>query len=272
MTKGDTSIPAPPEVGGRVLAIDEAVLKVINDVRAEKGQQPLSAESLELMGSIDAVAISGEGDEWTVMGLIEAAGDGGADLRIDVSADNSAIGGSTTQHLDGVGEVEWSVTLPEGTGIITVTRLDTGASSVINVDQLDINGSWSGTFTISDVTITDAEAAQGEGCTAEILDALEGASMPMTMDITVDEAGQGSAVTFIDTSAITDGESAGEPQTLQVSFSGSSVTFTGGSELNRNMTAVVTRDTNQLVMRGTSSTSGPGWTMTSNFTLTKPEQ
>lgn len=271
VTVGDTSNPAPAEVGGKVLAIDLAVLKVINDKRAEAGQTPLTEEMLEQMGTVDAVAISEGGDEWTVMGMVDAAGEGGVDLKIDVSAENSAIGGSTTQSLDGSGEVEWSVTLLEGTGVITVTRLDTGARSIINVDQFDINGAWSGTFTIADFTITNKEDAEKEGCTALIIKELVGKPMPCTMGITADENGNGTAETFIDISAITDGEAESQTQMLQITFSGSKITFSGGNELSRNMTANVTRDTDQLVMRGTSSASGSGWTMTSQFTLVKPE-
>ena len=271
VTVDDKSQSIAEEVGGRVLAIDQAVLKVINDKRSAQGLDALDEEKLELLGAVDAVAISESDGEWTVMGIVEAAGEGGVDLRIDVSAENSAIGGSTTQSLSGPGEVEWSLTLSDDTGIVTVTRLDTSASSVINIDQMDINGAWSGTFTIADFTVTDQEAASDEGCTALLIQELVGKAMPFTMDVTVDDDGNGTAVTFIDVSAISDGEASADPQTLRVSFSGSTITFQGGTELNRNMTANVTRGTDQLVMRGTSSAAGDGWSMTSKFTLTKPE-
>ncbi len=93
------------EVGGRILALDRAVFKVINDSRAKRGLEPLTEEELEGMGAIDAVAIiEGDPTEMTVRGIVKGVGEKGTGVKIDVWSTNSAISGSTTQRLGGPGE------------------------------------------------------------------------------------------------------------------------------------------------------------------------
>ncbi len=258
-------------MGGKILAVDEAVLKVINDLRAQKKLPPLKAEDLEKLGVVDAVAITGEAGQYQVKGIVEAVGQKGADLKIEVFGENSAIGGKTQQSLGAAGEVEWGVTLPEDKGTIVVTRLENGAKSVITIESIDINGSWKGTFTVTNVTITDQKAAEKEGCSAAIMDALKGKALPMTLDVTVDESGQGSGVMLIDMSSLSeDGSTSSEPQTIGISYSGSTITFSPQGEGVSSMTASVSRTGDNYVMNGTLSGGGSGWTMKAVFKLTKP--
>lgn len=258
------------EVGGRILALDIAVLKVINDMRADRDLPPLDEEQLEALGVIDAVAVgSDDSTEFTVRGIVKGIGEKGTDVKIDVWSTNSAISGSTTQRLDAPGEVEWGVYLPSGEGAIRVMRLDNRAASIITIEHIDINGSWSGTFTITEIEITDEEAASEEGCSIVLADALKGIPLPMTMDILVDATGQGTASMFVDISAAIE-DASSEPQGFRVSQSGSSVTFEptdGGSPMH----ATVSKEGGSLVMKGTASDSGEGWRMSAVFTLTKPE-
>jgi hypothetical protein len=138
---------------------------------------------------------------------------------------------------------------------------------------LDINGNWSGTFTVTDVTITDKKAAEKEGCSAAILAAIKGKALPATMDITVDDAGQGSSVFQIDASSLSsDGKSSSKPVNFGVSYTGGSITFEpqgGGSGIS-GMTATVVRAGTNLAMRGVMTASGKGWKMTASVKLTKP--
>lgn len=268
---------APPqaigaEMGGKVLALDAAVLKVINDLRKAKGLPELTAETLEQMGVVDAVAVTGAPGEYTVRGIVKAAGEKGVDLKIEVFGENSGIGGKTEQSLTGAGEIKWSVTLPEDKGTVKVTRLDNNAASVITIESIDINGNWSGTFTVTNVTITDEKAAQEEGCSAAIMDAMKGKPLPMTLDVTVDESGQGSAVMLIDMSSLSeDGDDvSSEPQTVGISYSGSTITFSPSGAGVSNMTASVSRDGDNYVMNGALGGGGKGWTMAAVFKLTKP--
>jgi hypothetical protein len=271
---------APPqtigaEMGGKVLALDAAVLKVINDLRAAKGLPALTAELLEKMGVVDSVAVTGDKGEYAVRGIIGAAGEKGVDVKIEVFAENSAIGGNTEQSLGGAGEAKWKVTLPEDKGVIKVTRLDNGAASVITIERFDINGMWTGRFTFTDVTVTDQEAAEKEGCSAALVAAMKGKPLPMTLDVTVDKEGQGSGVMLLDASSLnTDGEGevTSEPQTLGIDYTGSTVTFSfqeAGSGVS-SMTATVSRDGDSLLMDGVLTGGGSGWTMKAVFKLTKP--
>lgn len=272
--KGDTEVAAEANVGGKILAIDQAVLKVINDVRASKGLPALTKELLEQMGVIDAVAISGDPGEYTVKGIVKAAGEKGTDVSIEVFAENNAIGGKTTQQVPGSGgEAKWNVTLPKDEGTVRVRRDDNGAASLITIEKIDINGSWNGSFMITDVTITDQEAAEEEGCAVFMLEGLMGKAMPMTMDVTVDESGQGTAISFIDPSKIDlgDGEASSEPQTWGVSYSGGHIEFSPqASEGISGISADVARRGDAYVMMGTMTGGGAGWTMTASFTLNKP--
>ncbi|MHB1341267.1 MAG: S8 family serine peptidase [Coriobacteriia bacterium] len=259
------------EMGAGIVALDEAVLKVINDLRVAKGLPVLTAEMLEQMGVVDAVAITGAQGEYTVKGIVKAAGEKGVDVKIEVFGENSGVGGKTEQSLTGAGEAKWGVTLPEDKGTIKVTRLDNGAASVITIESIDINGAWSGTFTVTNVTITDQEAAEKEGCSAAIMNAIKGKPLPMTLDVTVDESGQGSGVMLIDMSSLDeDGETTSEPQTIGISYSGSTVTFSPQGEGISSMTASVSRDGDTYVMNGTLSGGGSGWTMAAVFKLSKP--
>lgn len=259
------------DMGGKILALDQAVLKVINDLRTAKGLPELTAEMLEQMGVVDAVAITGAQGEYTVKGIVKAAGEKGVDLQIEVFGENTSIGGKTEQSLKAAGEAKWSVTLPEDKGTIKVTRLDNGAASVITVESIDINGAWSGTFTVTNVTITDQEAAENEGCSAALMEALKGKALPMTLDVTVDDSGQGSGVMLIDMSSLSeDGSTSSEPQTVGISYSGSTITFSPEGEGVSNMTASVTRDGETYVMNGGLGGGGKGWTMAAVFKLSKP--
>ena len=265
------------KVGGKVLALDEAVLKVINDLRAAKQPPlpPLDAALLEKLGVIDAIASTGDPSEYAVRGIVGATGEQGTQVEIDVSAEDFGIGGNTVQTLQGAGEANWSVTLSKDEGVITVTRLDNGAGSRITIEKFDLNGMWSGTFTVTNVTITDQEAAKKEGCSAAILNAIKGKALPATMNITADKDGQGSSVFKIDASSLSkDGKSSSKPVNFGVSYAGGTVTFDpqgGGSGIS-GMTATVKRSGTNLAMTGVMSASGKGWTMTAAVKLTKPAE
>ena len=256
----------PPEMGAGILAIDQAVLKVINDMRSAKGLKPFDEETLEKLGVVDAMAITGAAGEYEVKGIVGATGEKGANLKIEVVAPNSAIGGSTEQSISGEGEVSWGVTLPDDKGTIKVTRLDSGAASLITIEEFDISGSWSGTFTFNSMDV-DPGLAEEEGCTAAILQEMIGIPMPMTMDLSVNEDGQGTGSMFINIGAVME-DAESEPTDITLSYSGSTITF--GVSDGGVMTAEVARSGDSLVMTGTLTYSGSGFSIVGSFTLTKP--
>ncbi|MDZ4167944.1 MAG: S8 family serine peptidase [Coriobacteriia bacterium] len=256
----------PPEMGAGILAIDQAVLRVINDLRSAKGLPPFDEETLAKLGVVDAVAITGAAGEYQVKGIVEATGEKGANLKIEVVAENSAVDGATEQALTAAGEVVWDVTLPDDKGTIKVTRLDSGAASLITIEEFDISGQWSGTFTFTSMDV-DPEMAEEQGCTAAILQGMIGTPMPMTMDLSVGEDGQGTGSMFIDIAAVVE-DAESEPTDIGVSYSGSTVTF--GVSDGGVMTAEVARSGNNLVMTGTLTYSGSGFSIVGAFSLSKP--
>lgn len=139
---GDNEVATPDTVGGRVLAVDEAVFKALNQKRVAEGLPELSAEQMGAGGVVDAVAITGAPGEYTVKGIVKAAAQGSAKLAIVVTGSNNAVGGPGGKSVSAPGEASWSVTLPENKGTIVVTRADNGAASVITVDQGALEGTW----------------------------------------------------------------------------------------------------------------------------------
>ncbi len=258
------------EMGAGILAVDEAVLKVINDMRSAKGLAPLTPEALEKMGVVDAVAITGKPGEYTVKGIVQAAGEKGVSLKIEVVAEQSSIGGKTEQRVDAPGEAQWSVTLPKDEGTIKVTRLDNGAASVITIERIDINGTWTGTYTITDLTITDQEAAKEQGCALALTQQIVGKPLPMTLVFTVDESGYGTAVMTVDTSSLGEMSGDDEPQTLDVQYAGNTVMMTT-ADGKTTLPATVSRSGSMLYLKGSLSGKGKGYTWAFAISASKPD-
>ncbi len=263
------SIPIAADVGGRILAIDRAVLQVINDVRVSQGLPPLDEKQLKERGVVDAYALLQSPGDYLVRGIVPGTGDDGTGITIEIRAEEYTLGGDAEVKLDGPGSMEWTLALPKDEGSIRVTRTDNRAASVITIDRINISGTWTGTFTFTGFEITDQKAAEEEGCSALIAEQLVGTPFPMTIRIDADEMGSGTAVMTIDASSLGDDASA-DPQSFTVTQSGREVTFepTGGS-FNR-MNATVSRDGQTLSMEGTTGASGSGWKMTAVFTASKP--
>jgi hypothetical protein len=137
----------------------------------------------------------------------------------------------------------------------------------------DVNGTWTGTFTITELSYDEqaAKNAQDAGCSVAILDALKGKQLPLTLTFTVDATGKGSAKMLIDTSSIKDanGKSlTSEPQTLPVTYSDNRITFqmSDTSGTTSAMSGQVVADAGAVVMQGTTSVSGPGFSASGVWT------
>ena len=143
------------------------------------------------------------------------------------------------------------------------------------VESYNINGKWSGSFTVTEVSITDEEAAKSEGCGPALYGALKGKALPMTMDIEADESGNGSAETLIDVSSLNskgEDSTTSEPQKFGLTYSGNTVTFdVSGAKGVSSMTGQVSSDGNALTMKGALAGGGKGWNIRAVFTLTKPD-
>jgi hypothetical protein len=147
---------------------------------------------------------------------------------------------------------------------------------------IDANGTWKGTFTITDVTIDPALKAEAEkeaadqGCDlTTALEQLVGKALPMTLDLTVDPKGKGTATVFIDYSSIKDAKGKplkSEPSTSDVSYAGNRLTFVGGSSgSGSTMTATASRSGNTLTIRGTLHAKEKGYSMSGVWSVSRSE-
>jgi hypothetical protein len=297
----DTARPGPAEVGGKILAVDQAVLEIINQQRDSMGLPAVTGEDLEKGGVIDAVATSQDEDGqnvWSVKAIVESLPSAeGAEITITATT-GTKIEGQTTQKITAPGDIAWvPVKIPNETAQITITRSDSGASTVISFEPIDLNGDWEGTFTFGSFNIdqsavpSDSGASSGgglEGCDLSVIGAvlakMQNHAFPMTMDITVDDEGNGTAVTVIDMSAFTaelaaeypEGEvtsTGNEPQTFNFTFSGNTLTFQldESSGAGGSMTGVVRRQGEDLVVDGIMTSSGAGFSIAATWTVTKQE-
>ncbi|HSL57237.1 MAG TPA: S8 family serine peptidase [Acidimicrobiales bacterium] len=225
---GDDDVAIDQGVGGRVLAVDEAVRRVI----AERLGRPLSEitpELLEQLSIIDAVAVRGEDDAWTVTGYVQACREGCTDVAISVSGDH-ALSGAPSQRLAAAGDVSWSVSVLDYPTWIVVRRSDTGAASRITLDPIDLNGIWNGSATITSLSGVDADTGEvvplppdalaDEGC--DLADVI-GLILVLRLDVVADVGG-GGQVTVTVTPPTETGQAA-ESLTVPLSWSGSSLSF-----------------------------------------------
>lgn len=137
-----TTLGISNDVGGKILAVDEAVFKVINEMRKTKGLAELTRDDMQNMGVVDAVAVTGEPGEYAVRGIAKGVGPKGTSLTITVQGEDHAVGGTTTQAINSPGEISWNVTLPKENGTIRVTRKDNGAASLITIERGALEGTW----------------------------------------------------------------------------------------------------------------------------------
>lgn len=126
------NVPAPSKLGAGILAIDQAVFKVINDQRIKMHLDPF--KDIESALALARIALAAENDpaspnDWKVTAQILAVGPGGADVILDLQGEG-AVSGNKRQHLANSGSLTWDITLKD-TATVVVKRLDTnGCSSV----------------------------------------------------------------------------------------------------------------------------------------------
>ena len=230
------------------------------------------------MGVIDAVATTtAQPDVYNVKGILAVIVEEGTKVTIKGSPGVS-IGGDATQVVPGpAGTAEWpSVTVTDPAAqeaTITVTREDTGASSVISLTKFDVNGSWSGTVTFTKIT-GDTGGASGEGCSLADLQALLNRPFPMGMQVTVDEQGGGTAVVTIDLSSLNNKDQTVsiEPLSFTVQLFARDLVFDEAQieGATVNMAGRVARQGDGLVMTGLMVLSGDGAEASAEWKVTLP--
>ncbi|NNF68218.1 MAG: S8 family serine peptidase [Acidimicrobiia bacterium] len=213
----DTSTLVADDLGGGVLRVDEAVLRVINDVRAtaEPPQPPLDKEKLLQLANVTAVATPVSPVEFAVTARVSAVPDVGTSLTFELLGEGAFGGSSSVEVQAAPATAEWNVFLTEGQSAPTakVCRTDVRACCTIYLEAIDLGGTWTGTLTIGTVdalddiiiempfdqppaTITKEECEEGYG-------QLAGEAMPISLDFVADSPASGT-VTMLSVDA--DGE------------------------------------------------------------------
>lgn len=123
------SVPTEEGLGGRVLAVDQAVLKVINDQRVKLGMEALDMEEALASARVILTAESDEAaaGEWKVTADIQGVGPQGADVVLDLQGEG-AVAGSKMQHILEPTRLTWDITVRD-TATVVVKRLDTNGCS-----------------------------------------------------------------------------------------------------------------------------------------------
>jgi hypothetical protein len=140
----------------------------------------------------------------------------------------------------------------------------------------ELAGLWSGTFTVTEITIPEeaADALEEEGCSLATLEAMKGEALPMTMEVTVDAGGRsGTAVMLVDVSSLNTGdgeEVSSEPETFTFTIEGDTVTFEStGGDTSTTMTGTLRRQGQTLVMSGTMFAGESGMGVSADWQMTK---
>ncbi|MBN1321110.1 MAG: DUF4339 domain-containing protein [Thermoleophilia bacterium] len=141
--------------------------------------------------------------------------------------------------------------------------------------EIDLNGKWTGTFTFTDIELSpEAQAeldkiAQDppdelEGCDLSslgaILEQLKGKPCPMSLDITTQEGGTGSAVLFIDFSALGEVSEPQEPAQVPLTWK------------DRTITISATEDGQVTTITGTAVKRGKEYVMNGTMTIVASQE
>lgn len=158
---------------------------------------------------------------------------------------------------------------------VTTTSEEPGPEGPIPSEEL--NGFWQGTLTITDLSLSNeaAEAAEAEGCSVAMLQALQDQPLPMTMDITVDAAGTGGAATMVlDVSSLDPEGEIGvtnDPTTMTFTIDGNTLYFeVEDDESQADMVGRVRREGGALVITGAMNSGDPAvFTMAAEWEVRK---
>ncbi|MEN6610233.1 MAG: S8/S53 family peptidase [Methanoregulaceae archaeon] len=126
---GNRTVQAPPELGGRILAVDRGTLAVINALRSREGLPAVSEADAE--NSTD-IFLTLEKDpanpgNYTVSALVPAGLDAGTDIHFALESGETVLT-TCDRHLDSLpGKVNWSVQVTDVPSRIVVTRSDSNS-------------------------------------------------------------------------------------------------------------------------------------------------
>lgn len=136
------STPIPFGMGTGMLRVDNAVLKVINDLRVKQGLTPLKRESMQEMNKVN-LTYTGGPEEFKINAAIKAINGNSTVLTLDISGNNYSIGGSNKQTLSAPGDAVWSLTMkPDSKITAKVSRSDTRSCAWVVIEAVEFTGKW----------------------------------------------------------------------------------------------------------------------------------
>ena len=154
------------EYGAGMLKADDAVLRVINDMRKKKNLPELKKEDLLNLGDIILKSTGGP-EEFKVTAEVKNVSEGGTTLEIEASGSNYAIAGDKKKTINAPGSVTWEITYKEKNSKLSVKvkRLDSDNCKVILLGGAlkaeDLAGDWTGSVSY-DSWSTPIEMARKE--------------------------------------------------------------------------------------------------------------
>jgi hypothetical protein len=146
VTMDGKTVPIPPEIGGKLLKVDKAVLQAINDLRANQkpALEPYTLQQLLDMSAVNLTATGGPKD-FTLTALIPNAKSGSTSVKIEVTGSHSMTG-ETTQSVTAGGSAVWQLTVQNDPVFVRVVRSDTGTCAYMTIDAVlknaDLAGDW----------------------------------------------------------------------------------------------------------------------------------
>lgn len=129
---GKTSTAVPANVGGRILRVDNAVLRVVNLVRQSRGLDQLSREQLLGLHDITVTAAGGPAT-FTVTAAVDNVGSPD-ELTLSAAGMGVTITGNARAEIPGTREIAWQVQKPpthQGPIELRVTRKPVGSEAVL---------------------------------------------------------------------------------------------------------------------------------------------
>ncbi len=138
----DRSTPIPPGMGTGMLRVDQAILKVINDLRSKKGLPPLTIESATALNAVE-LSYSGGPEAFTIKANIKSLLKSSVVCNIEISGNNYSLSGSASKTLSSPGILSWGLTTQKGNKLTAkVTRNDTHTCAWVVIESVDFTGIW----------------------------------------------------------------------------------------------------------------------------------
>lgn len=233
--EGATPVTIPGNLGGGILRVDQAALRVVNEMRAraDTPKPSLTWDQVEALSDLTATASFEESDTYTVTGTVGSVEDEGTDLVLALLSDGT-VAGDTSQTLTAPGSALWLVVLDNRSGTAAVNRTDTGVGCNLTLEPPSVDGPWTGAMVMGSIEVLSDQLMLDVGddepllMTREECEALfaSAAEDPIPIEYTFASTSPGAG----SVSGITGGSDGGETASGSWISTGELITFEMGSD------------------------------------------